>query len=384
MINLDLFFEELEASIRRDDFVKITLSKPLSKRFDLTNAYIRYVKIKDDFYFSMTYRYKTKDQVKNYTLEEFKDILNHLALNHFRFITLFTLKEDIQALINKKKKVTIRKVRASFTNKLPDTHDAPKEIKVTNNAYLFHLGVCDKDGNVIPKMASKYRQINKYLEIIENQIYSIKLPNKIHIVDMGSGKGYLTFALYDFLQNKGYNPYVTGIELREDLVNYCTKIATKCGFENLDFVQTRVENYKTDQLDILIALHACDTATDDALLSGMKAKAELIITAPCCHKALRKQLKGNHAESPILKYGIFKERQLEMVTDTLRALYLEKNSYQTSIFEFVSNEHTRKNIMLIGKKSSKNKAISLIDDKINKLKEEFNFKDYYLEKKINN
>jgi hypothetical protein len=382
MIDLSAFFEELESSIQRNDFVKITLSKPLSKQFDLTNVYIRYVKIKDAYTFSMTYRYKTKDQVKNYTLKQFKEVITDLALNHFRFISLFTLKEDVQVLINTKKKITIRKVHASFTNKLPETHDVPKEVKTTNNEYLFHLGICDKDGNIIPKMASKYKQINKYLEIIENQIQSTKLPNNLRIVDMGSGKGYLTFALYDFLQNKGYQPHITGIELREDLVNYCTKIALKCKFKNLKFIKTRVENYKTDKIDILIALHACDTATDDALLSGMNANAKLIITAPCCHKALRKQLKGKSAENPILKYGIFKERQLEMVTDTLRALYLEKNNYQTSIFEFVSNEHTRKNIMLIGKKSSKNKDITFVNERINKLKTEFKFDNYYLEDKL--
>jgi len=381
MDNLAPFFKEIEDSINRNDFVKITLSKPLSKKNELQNVYIRFIKIKEQPYFQFTYHYKTNDQVKNYTFEELKDILSELLLNAFRFATLFTLEKDVQVFVNKKKKITIKETHPSFKNKLPETHNKPKEKRIEKSEFLFHLGVSDKDGNIIPKMADKFRQINKYLEIIENLIQTTELPKQVKIVDMGSGKGYLTFALYDYLKNKkGLDVKVTGIELREKLVNYCNDVAEKCGYENLNFECKPIENYDDEKIDILIALHACDTATDDALFKGMSANAQLIVTAPCCHKQIRQDLKGSAPKNPILKYGIFKERQYEMLTDTLRALYLEENNYQTNIFEFVSNEHTRKNVMLVGKKSNKKMDTKQVQSKIKDLKNEFGVKEHYLEK----
>ncbi|MDF1672752.1 MAG: methyltransferase, partial [Vicingaceae bacterium] len=127
-------------------------------------------------------------------------------------------------------------------------------------------------------------------------------------------------------------------------------------------------------------LHACDTATDDAIYKGLKSNAELIITAPCCHKQIRQQLKGKEQESPILKYGIFKERQYEMVTDTIRALLMEQHQYNTKIFEFISNEHTRKNVMLVGTKSSKKPDVKTIDEKIEAIKKDYNIEYHFLEK----
>lgn len=382
---MNIFFDKITESIERDDFVKVTLSKPLSKQNELQNVYLRLIQLKGSSYLSFTYRYKTNDQVKNYTYNEAKEIIADLMVNAFRFATLFSLKEDIQCFVSKKKVVSIKTNHASFKNKLPENHDKIKNKKVVKSDYLFHLGISDKEGNIIPKMADKYRQINKYLEIINDLIKTSDLPNKINIVDMGSGKGYLTFALYDFLSNKkGFDVTITGIELRQNLVNYCNEVAKKCDFNNLFFECKPIETYTTKTIDILIALHACDTATDDAIYKGIIAKSTLIVTAPCCHKQIRQQLKGSQQENPILKYGIFKERQYEMLTDTLRALLLEKEDYQTKIFEFVSNEHTRKNVMLVGKKSNKKSDAALINSKIDRLKKQFGVTTHYLEKLINN
>ena len=381
MEKFNQLFEHLQQSIERDDFVKITLSKPLSKRNELVNVYIRLIELKNKQHLSFTYRFKTNDQVKNYTLEDARSVIEDLLLNKFRFATLFSLKEDVQLFVSKKKVVSYKTQFPSFKNKPPETHNKPKEHKVITGEYLTYLGVSDKNGKIIPKMADKYRQINKYLEIIDNLVSTSNLPKTVHIVDMGSGKGYLTFALYDYLKNtKGFDVEITGIELRQKLVAYCNDIAQKCGFEKLNFECKRIEDYNEKRIDILIALHACDTATDDAIYKGLTSKAEIIVTAPCCHKQIRQQVKGTEHESPILKYGIFKERQFEMVTDTMRALLLEKENYQTNIFEFVSNEHTRKNVMLVGKKSIKKNDEKLISEKINSIKTEFGIKEHYLEK----
>ena len=374
-------FIKIDETLQRNDFVKITLSKPLSKQNELQNVYVRYILLNSKPFLSFTYHYKTNDQVKNYSLEESKEVLADLLLTAFRFATVFSLQEDVQVFINKKKKVSVKVIHPSFKNKPPEVHDQPKERRIVAGDYLQHLGVIDSEGKLIPKMADKYRQINKYIEIIDDLVSTSDLPETVHIVDMGSGKGYLTFALYDFLKNqKGYNVEVTGIELRQNLVDFCNDLAIKTGFEYLRFENKSIQDYNEKRIDILIALHACDTATDDAIYKGMQAKSDIIVTAPCCHKQIRQHLKGKEQESPILKYGIYKERQYEMLTDTMRALLLEKENYQTKIFEFVSNEHTRKNTMLVGRKSKKIKDIKDVSKKLEALKTTYGVTEHYLEK----
>ena len=380
MNNFQQLNEALQQSVLKNNFVKLTLSKPIRKSDNFPNVYVRLVKIKEEEMLQFTYHYSTNDKVKNYTVLEAIAELEVLLLENFRAATLFTLANDLLVFISKKKQVTYKVNAASFTNKLPDTHDKPKERLAEAGRYLHHLGITDKEGKVIHKMADKYRQINKYLEIIESLLKATNLPKHINIVDMGSGKGYLTFALYDYLVNiKKYNATVTGIELRDELVTYCNDIADKSDFKNLSFVAQPIQEYDNDKIDILIALHACDTATDDAIYKGLAAKAELIICAPCCHKQIRQQVKGVTQSSPLLKYGIFKERQFEMVTDTIRALILEKNSYNTKVFEFISNEHTRKNVMLVGTKSSKVVDVANVETKITELKDAYQIEEHYLE-----
>ena len=198
---------------------------------------------------------------------------------------------------------------------------------------------------------------------------------------MGAGKGYLTFALYDFLSNTlRKKAQVMGVEVRPDLVQLCNQIAQNAGFEQLNFQQGYIGNFTLPKTDILIALHACDTATDDAIFKGIQAKADLIICAPCCHKQIRKQMNCTTHLQNMLQYGIHKERMAEMVTDTIRALLLEVNGYQTKVFEFISTEHTGKNVMIVGQKVSKTKDSSHYLEKIEMLKSEFGIEEHYLEK----
>jgi hypothetical protein len=380
MEGLNPFFEKFDRSFEEDTFVKITLSKPSYKGDGLRNVYIRLITIKGQPIFSFTYHYQTNDQVKNYSIEEAKGILRELLYHKFRNATLFTLVEDYSVQFSKKGKITSKSGEPSFKNKPPQTHDKPKKKRAELGKYLVLLGVTDDQGVVIPKMSDKFKQINKYLEIIESLIKNTDLPKAVKVVDMGSGKGYLTFALYDFLANqKKMEVEIVGIEQRKELVDFCNAVAKECGFNGLTFETSSIEQYNK-KADILIALHACDTATDDALGKAIGINAKLIITAPCCHKQIRQQLKGKEQDSPILKYGIFKERQFEMVTDTIRALILEKNQYQTKVFEFVSNEHTRKNVMLVGQKSKKKANDKTIEEKIDALKKEYCIEYHYLER----
>jgi hypothetical protein len=379
------FTTQLKNSIKDQEFVKLTLSKPSNEK-DLNNIYIRLITIKQVLKLSFTYRYKTNDQVKNFNIDEAETEIKSLLKDSFKIATLFTTKADIVLLIPKKGNLILKKGKASFAEPLSDSHDREKKKRTADNdAYLHVLGITDDTGTVIPKMADKYRQINKYLETIEGLIKEANMPEEINIVDMGSGKGYLTFALYDYLHNKlGLQVKIAGIDLREELVEICNKASRQCGFENLRFECKSIEDYKEKKIDILIALHACDTATDDAIQKGIASNAALIICAPCCHKQIRQQLKGREHKSPMLKYGIFKERIFEMVTDTIRALILEKKKYETKIFEFISNEHTRKNIMLVGIRSTKNADEKMINDQINSIKKEYGIEFHYLEKAIDN
>ncbi|MEP3389623.1 MAG: SAM-dependent methyltransferase [Reichenbachiella sp.] len=382
MNSIQEFIEKVSEAISLDQFSKLTLSKPRYKSNGLQNIFIRIIDLKGNQKLSFNYRHLTKDLTKNFELEEGLAELDSQLTEKFKHATLLTSQATWQMMINKKGNVTIIESQATGSTK-PSTHNKEKEKRAPLDApYLYELGITNSKGELIPKMADKYRQINKYLEIMDHQMEAHVKKKVLKLVDMGSGKGYLTFALYDFIQNgKGLDVTITGIELRQELVDFCNEKANKCGFEKLHFINQRIEEFQEDDIDILIALHACDTATDDALAKAIVAKSDLIVCAPCCHKQVRQQVKGKSQESPLLKYGIFQERHFEMVTDTIRALILEQHGYQSKVFEFVSNEHTRKNIMLIGSKSNQTNP-NEASQKIAALKKEYHIDFQYLEQLI--
>ncbi|MEQ9592062.1 MAG: SAM-dependent methyltransferase, partial [Cyclobacteriaceae bacterium] len=311
-------------------------------------------------------------------------LVESLLTKTFRAATLLTTQEQIIFEVSKKGKQSLRRSAKGASSSIDRSHDKEKKTLVNVEApYLKYLGLTDDKKRIIPRMSDKFRQINKYLEIVDGLIKGQSWEGPLDIVDMGSGKGYLTFALYDHLVNGlGLEAKIVGVEQRSDLVDSCNAIAQKCKYTNLQFVRNTIESYQGDKIDILIALHACDTATDDAIAKGIASKAKLIVCAPCCHKQIRQQVKGKEQESPLLKYGIFKEREFEMVTDTLRALMLEQKGYRANIFEFISNEHTRKNTMLVGAKQPGNVNEDEATKKIEMLKKEYQIDFHYLEKLI--
>lgn len=209
---------------------------------------------------------------------------------------------------------------------------------------------------------------------------------------MGSGKGYLTFALYDYLHSVlKLETEVVGVEYRQDMVDLCNQVAVKSAFDRLNFVQGTIEDHNAEHVNLLIALHACDTATDDAIFKGIKANAELIVVAPCCHKQIRREIEQNKVKNDVsflTKYGIFLERQAEMVTDGIRALILEYFGYKTKVFEFISDAHTPKNVLVVGVKKSLKSLVGspkieeqkAILEKIKASKEYFGIGYHHLEK----
>jgi protein-L-isoaspartate O-methyltransferase len=244
------------------------------------------------------------------------------------------------------------------------------------------LGITTADGMIKKDMHDKFRQINKYIEIVAGIIKSATLSESISLVDMGSGKGYLTFALYDYIVNTlKINAKITGIELRNELVEKCNMIASKAGFSELSFHTGTIEKVEIPPSDILIALHACDTATDEAIYRGIKSDVKIIICAPCCHKQIRKQINPTNELKEITRHGILEERMAEILTDTFRALILEYYGYKTKVFEFISTEHTPKNVLIVGIKSEE-KTIHRNEtlEKIKNLKDLFGIEFHYLEK----
>jgi hypothetical protein len=296
---------------------------------------------------------------------------------------LFTVSENVQLFGNPKGNFGIKISEPLFKEIRPLSHDKLKKqwISTENNLYLHELGITNATGEIRPGMHDKFRQINKYIEVVSGLIDENRFCENVKIADMGSGKGYLTFALFDYLsKNTNLKPVISGIEFRQDLVDFCNKTAQKANFENLNFVQGTIENSVFENINILIALHACDTATDDAIAKGINSGARLIIVAPCCHKQIRKQFNVTNELASVLKHGILKERQAELITDGIRALILEAHGYKTKVFEFISTEHTPKNVMIVAEKTEKNSNKDEILSKIKSIKNFFGIGYHYLEK----
>jgi SAM-dependent methyltransferase len=380
---LEEFIEALEGSVEENLFVKITLSKCAPKSSDLKNIYARRIDLKGQVFLSFTYRYTTKDIVKNYTLDAAIEELHQHLGKDFLMGTLLTIEQDIVIQFNKKRKARMQYRRPSVRN-LPDTtHNKAKNYLIEEDAaFLEKLGVAS-DGKVLKTHQDKYRQINKYVEIMDSLLVQAKLPKDLHIVDMGCGKGYLTFALYEYMQQQEFqNPFIVGIELREHLTNFCTKQAKVLGWTNLKFIAQDILEYDNNKIDILIALHACDIATDIAIAKGIQAKAQMIVTAPCCHKQIRRAMNTQNSLSSILKNGILEERQAEIITDGIRALLLEAHGYQTKVFEFISLEHTAKNLMITAVRQPNAPEVPAAEllAEVQSIKDQFGIKEHYLEK----
>ena len=259
--------------------------------------------------------------------------------------------QDLRLEFKRRGESHLVKRAPTFTEPQPAEHDRRKRrsIQTAGNVYLQALGVTDERGEVRPAMGDKLRQINKFVETVAGLYTSSPLAGReeISVVDMGAGKGYLTFAVYDYFNNAlGVRASVTGVEARAELVELCNRIARRAGFDRLRFQTGLIQDFTLPRTDLLIALHACDTATDDAIFKGVEAGASVIITAPCCHKELRPQMRAPAALRGVLRHGILLEREAEAVTDSLRALLLERAGYRVKVFEFVSTEHTRKNTMI--------------------------------------
>ena len=367
-------------NIENQSFIKMTLSKYIGTEKELKNVYLRLVEIKNERKMSFLFRNKTNDITQNFDLDTAFEKIKQLIGNDFLNVDIFTQKEDFAVLYNKKREATLITKKATLATQSTDLQHNKNKNRTflpSKNTYLNQLGITNANSEILKEGQKKYKQIDKYIEIIDATIRQHPLSETPHIVDMGAGKGYLTFALYDHLCNTlQKETTMTGIELRENLVDFCNDLAKKCQFSTLNFVAQDIFDYKPAKIDMLIALHACDIATDIAIAKGIQSEAEIIVVAPCCHKQIRKEMDTQSEMSAITKFGIMEERQAELLTDGIRALLLEAHGYQVKALEFVSVEHTPKNMMLIGVKKKANLESFA---KIAAIKAQFGIKQHYLE-----
>ncbi len=374
----------LHESLQEGHFVKLSLGHYKGRETELKQIHIRRILVKRQEVLSFTYRYKTRDIVKNYPFAEAEDLIGEMLERDFLTATLFTTAFD---LVYDGQKNSLSKKEATHKETSLD-HDRNKTRQLgAQSPWLHLLGITDKDGKVRKDAQDKFRQIDKYIETLSAQLKNIDISQGVRVADMGAGKGYLTFALYDYLTNKlGVKAEVIGVEYRADLVDLCNKIAGQCEYTGLKFIQGTIADYRAKDINVLIALHACDTATDDAIAKGVKAGAELIVVAPCCHKQIRREIETHKAKNPLdflLRHGTFLERQAEMVTDGLRALLLEYEGYSTKVFEFISDAHTPKNVMIVAILNPKAKQHDAgILTKIKEAKDYFGITVHHLEKNL--
>ena len=232
-------------------------------------------------------------------------------------------------------------------------------------AFMIDLGVMGQDGKIIRTRYDKFRQINRFLEYIEDILPKLDKERELTIIDFGCGKSYLTFAMYYYLKElKGYNIRIIGLDLKADVIEHCNELRTRYGYDKLDFYVGDIATYKdVDKVDMVVTLHACDTATDYALAKAVEWGAEVILSVPCCQHEVNKQIKNEMLE-PVLRYGILKERMSALITDAVRADLLESKGYDTQILEFIDMEHTPKNLLIravrTGKRSDQGKVEKML------------------------
>ena len=295
------------------------------------------------------YKYETRDVVKNYAIDDAGRILREQIEGGFKSGHLFTLEEDLQLDVGKRN--SRLNVGKPTIKRLPSLeHDREKTAIVDPSAYYLRLlGITGETGQVLSRQFDKWKQINKFAEILANLYRRSDLAKleDLKLIDMGSGKGYLTFAAYDYFANTlGLKVEMTGVDTRVEQIKLCNEVAVSGGYEGLKFLEGSIAEIDASGANVVIALHACDTATDDAIFKGITARAEIIVTAPCCHRELRSQLEAPSALRGILKHPVMLSRTSQMLTDGLRSLILENEGYATRMMEFVDTEHTPMNVMI--------------------------------------
>ena len=389
---IDDFAARLEQALAQGGLRRLVLGKPRTAAGDLVRVSVRPVLLKGEVRLAFVHTHPTRDITKNVSTAEGLAAVRTLLADTFQHAHLFLADEEVQLMVSKKGRQTLLRGKAGpqgSTNPAAPAvpvaravnapHDRAKHRFIDIHApFLTALGVTDAAQRLVPAMARKWKQINKFIEVLDHALAATALNRMAHleVLDFGSGKGYLTFAMHEHLRHTlGLPATVTGVELREDMVALCNAAVQRLGLASdsagatgLRFVHGDIRSHAPQPVDIMVALHACDTATDHAIDTGVRGGAQIIMCSPCCHKELRPQLLSPHPMRPILKHGVHLGQQAEMLTDGLRAMLLDACGYDTQVFEFVALEHTNKNKMILAVKREQATPGDAVWEQIRELK----------------
>lgn len=356
-------FEEILDTVLNWELLDMTLSHRKNSG-DIQKIKVRPVIIKDKLVFQAAQYTKTQVFHKNIEEDEMREWLSERIRNDFKQTQIKAGDKEYTLLSGKKGNVTVRERHGAGGGKatavpgtacgLPDksnfSHNRKKTYILPEGTpvpFLVDLGVMTTEGRIVRSKYDKYRQINRFLEFIQDVLPEFPKGRELTMIDFGCGKSYLTFAMYYYLKElRGYPVRIIGLDLKEDVIRTCSRLAEKYGYENLTFLTGDIASYEgVDHVDMVVTLHACDTATDYALYKAVKWGAKVILSVPCCQHELNAQMKSERFAS-LFQYGIIKERTAALFTDALRAQLLESQGYRVQILEFIDMEHTPKNLLI--------------------------------------
>ena len=382
---MEKVLELLNKVIVGEELIDGSLSNLRRKDKDSFNKVdIEPVLIQDEMKFQLTYNYKTKVIHENLEPNEAILKIEELLDNIFKQGMFFTKEGDYQILISKKGKVKILKKKPTKFE-IDLSHNRKKEYIIEDGKpcdFLIRLGVMNENGKVVSKRYDKFRQINRFLEMVEDIIPSIEKKETLNIIDFGCGKSYLTFALYYYLVDiLNLDVNIVGLDLKEDVIIFCNQVAKDLNYDKLEFIHGDIENLEeAKDVDMVVTLHACDTATDAALVKAINWDTKVILSVPCCQHEFYDKIE-NPILDPMLKHGIIKEKLSSLVTDSLRASILEIAGYEVQLLEFIDMEHTPKNILIRAIKSHSGEKKEDIDSYM-EFKKFWGLEDLYIEREL--
>ncbi len=347
----------IEQIIADRTLITATLSQLRSKGgAAFTKVQIKPVELRGRLHYQLAYTVGPKVEHRNVVAEEAAGEIMSLLRENFRQALLCTVDADYQVLISKKYKVSILTKSATKQQAANLAHNRRKQYVLDEGEpvpFLVELGIMNADGKVLTRKYDKFRQINRFLEMVEDVLGDLPSGRPLTIVDFGCGKSYLTFALYHYLAvREARELNIVGLDLKADVIAHCSELAARLGYDKLRFLVGDIADYnELDQVDMVVTLHACDTATDAALEKAVRWGASVILSVPCCQHELFGQIE-NELLSPLLSHGILKERFSALATDAIRAKLLDLMGYRSQLLEFIDMEHTPKNILIRAVRSS--------------------------------
>ena len=372
------FLEEIEESIVSGNFKKLTLGKLRGELSEAEHVYVRLVQLNDGQRLSLVHRYPTNDVTKNYPVPDALRLIRSWLNEACLAASLFTANQRFQLLFNRRGKPRLHRSAERLSDDRrsvpPLDHDRSKKRLLQDERFLEPLGILDAQGKPRAQAGDKYRQVHQFVENVAPLVQTLPAGDRVRIVDMGCGKGYLTFALHRYLQERGLDVQTTGIERRTTLTGDANAIAHDLQYTGIEFRPGEISSAPLTEVDLLVALHACDTATDEAIFRGIQADCRWIVVSPCCQHELRPQLQSPSSMEPLFRYGIQLDRMTEAVTDALRCLYLEAYGYTTRLQEFVDPEHTARNLLMIATKSARSSDRQELLQRTKRFQEQFGIK----------